>query len=366
VLPSALAEAPSLARLKATAIGPDTAAANSALAELSSDNLTKPAAADIAQELLPRDAAAIEKAAAGIDEEKLAKALEEMETFRAKAFDNISNIAKGTPIRNLHVIYDRLSELQSDVRSAQSRRCIALDLMSRRPELRRILREVRKIEPVKTDEDSDAKLHELADKALGMPLDQAQTLPLLGEGNRPDDRPLWFYRVCRQVEAYNAKQAEDLGKEEFATVRWTNQYREALGLLPLEIDARLTQAARRHSKEMFDLKYFGHGSKTPSENQPQDRLAHAGYKTQAWKENVAMGHPSGETVFWAWFDSPGHHKQMTSETNAIGVGRWGDYWTEDFGGEPRLMGASAADRAAARIEGDLLPPQGKVARASRP
>src|SRR5205823_3169531 len=113
-----------------------------------------------------------------------------------------------------------------------------------------------------------AKLIPLAEKAMGMTIVQGNGLIAANERSVPKEPAkwnLWFYRMCRQIEAYNVGFENLLDKEEIANVRATNAYREALGILPVELDARLIQAARRHSKEMVELKYFSHHSPNPSE-----------------------------------------------------------------------------------------------------
>jgi len=116
------------------------------------------------------------------------------------------------------------------------------------------------------------------------------------------------------------------------------------------------QAARRHSKEMVDKGYFDHVSPTPSEAEFGMRTKNAGYK-EGSGENIAYGGHGGEGTFWMWFDSPGHHKNMAGEGyTAIGVGRWQNRFTQNFGGAARLMLKSEEERAKAKIEGTVLAP----------
>jgi uncharacterized protein YkwD len=144
--------------------------------------------------------------------------------------------------------------------------------------------------------------------------------------------------------------------EEIKNLQAVNAYREAIGLMPYEADPRLVQAARRHSKEMVDLKYFSHESPTESEKDFGTRAKNAGYKGAAG-ENIAYGAGTGEKTFWMWFDSPGHHKNMAGGSNALGVGRWGSHYTQVFGGAARVMTMRDNERENVKIEGKVLEPE---------
>jgi uncharacterized protein YkwD len=244
--------------------------------------------------------------------------------------------------------------------NAAPMRSLIFDAMKRRPELLAIWRQT----PVPAAENpfppaEEAKLLPLAEKALGMTLGQATNLAGANERNAPKESArlnFWFYRMCRQIEAYNSGFESLLDKEEMANVRLTNAYREVLGMIPLELDARLIQAARRHSKEMVELKYFSHQSPNESEKNLERRYLNAGYKDLGG-ENIAMGITSGEQAFKVWFESPGHHFNMVrAGNNSIGVGRWKHYWTANFGNGPRMMPSSDAQRSGALVKGEILKP----------
>jgi uncharacterized protein YkwD len=158
------------------------------------------------------------------------------------------------------------------------------------------------------------------------------------------------------VEKYNNGFEYQLDKEEMANVRATNAYREALGIIPVELDARLIQAARRHSKEMVDLKYFSHHSPNESEMDFPRRFVNAGYKDLG-SENIAMGMSGGDAVFKIWFESPAHHVNMVRPGNtSIGVGRWKNDWTANFGNGPRMMWTSEIERKRMTVKGEILKP----------
>ena len=88
-------------------------------------------------------------------------------------------------------------------------------------------------------------------------------------------------------------------------------------------------------------------------------MKNAGYAGNGWSENCHEGRLStGKSAFWGWFNSPGHHKNMVhAGSTAIGVGRWGGKWTQNFGTATRLMLVDDAERAKAIVQGTVLPPQ---------
>ena len=179
-------------------------------------------------------------------------------------------------------------------------------------------------------------------------------------------KPLWFFGVARKIEAWN-KQVTDkyMDAEEIKNFAMVNTYRQAIGLMPYEAGPRLIQAARRHSKEMVDLKYFSHESPTASEKDFGMRSKNAGYDKGAAGENIAAGGNGGEGTFWMWFDSEGHHKNMAGCSNALGVGRWNSTYTQNFGSGPRIMQMTDAERANVKIEGVILAPQPAATTVSR-
>jgi uncharacterized protein YkwD len=107
---------------------------------------------------------------------------------------------------------------------------------------------------------------------------------------------------------------------------------------PVKWNARLAEAADEHSTDMSDRDYFSHTS--PDGRSPFDRIRAAGYSYRAAGENIAAGVAlsDAEAVVQAWLDSPGHCKVlMNPKYRDLGVGRvegsgkWGVYWTQNFG-----------------------------------
>ena len=133
----------------------------------------------------------------------------------------------------------------------------------------------------------------------------------------------------QQVLAMNARWAGQLDPEEARTVLALNLTRNLLGLPALVIDLKLAAAARDHSKDMEEKKFFAHESPVPGKTTPWDRAARFG--TSASAENIFMGSPDGKAANQAWFHSPGHFKNMLGDHQRVGVGRSGVYFTEEFG-----------------------------------
>lgn len=129
-------------------------------------------------------------------------------------------------------------------------------------------------------------------------------------------------------EAYLRKAATypaGLAKEEIEFVELTNYERALKGLKPLEVDMTLVQAARGHSREMYDKFYFAHDSPTASLRTPMKRYLKAldHYPRYAMigeniaycsEVNVAISHN-------ALMKSEGHRANILDDRyDAIGVG----------------------------------------------
>jgi uncharacterized protein YkwD len=115
-------------------------------------------------------------------------------------------------------------------------------------------------------------------------------------------------------------------------VELINQERSREGLQPLEIDERLTQAARKHTEQM--VKHKGLSHQFDGEPSVQMRAADENLRSDRQAENVAleMDVAGAHAIL---MNSPPHRTNILSpKYNAVGVGvmRSGDllYVTEDF------------------------------------
>lgn len=93
---------------------------------------------------------------------------------------------------------------------------------------------------------------------------------------------------------------------------------------------QLAKAAYDHSVDMNKNNYFSHTALDGSD--PGQRITAAGYSWDSWGENIAEGFTSEQAVMNGWLGSEGHCKNiMNGGFKDMGVGRDGNYWTQDFG-----------------------------------
>lgn len=105
---------------------------------------------------------------------------------------------------------------------------------------------------------------------------------------------------------------------------------------PLERDELLEVAARRHSFDMAENRYFSHDSLDG--RMVADRTREVGFASAFVGENIAQGYTTAEEAMAGWMSSPGHCLNiMDPAWDVIGVGYAypdgadGPYWTQDFG-----------------------------------
>ena len=93
---------------------------------------------------------------------------------------------------------------------------------------------------------------------------------------------------------------------------------------------QLAKAAYDHSVDMNKQGYLSHTGLDGSN--PAQRITAAGYHWSTWGENIAEGYSTEQIVINAWLGSEDHCKNiMNGVFKDIGVGRDGNYWTQDFG-----------------------------------
>ena len=350
----------SIASLYKSAVSDDPTESLAALRQLAvAGGAGQAALREVVRQLLARDAGAVEAEAAVAPAElpKLRAAEAEADPLRAGARSAVEKLTHDpAALKAARQNYDRLSAVQVRLSAGYLRQARVVRALDRRAECLALLRPP-ETAPVAPGEGE--RLGRLAEQVLGMPADVAAGFTR-GAPEPPKEsarRGLWFYLSCRRIEAYNRTIEPGLNAAEVTHARRLNFYRELLGLLPYELDPRLTQSARRHSKEMVDLWYFSHYSPTESERDPWRRMEGAGY-AEGSNENLTMGSWNGEEAFWRLFNSPGHHRAWIAPADtALGVGKWENAWTEDIGAGPRLMTAHPDERAKAVVVGDELKPQ---------
>lgn len=329
--------------------------------------------AQFAPPLITRDIATLTEEAPGVAASlpRLRASQKEIATFRESALQAIEKFVKEpAPQKALRNNYDRLTALQTRINIDYARQQRLLDMLDRRAQTLDLWHaadpKAASPQPNVTAPET-ARLTQLVEKAIGFSPAQALAFstgpldPPAPDPKSPESDALrqafWFYTSCRRIEAYNKTLDSNFNLGELMHARKLNAYREALGLLPYEIDLRLSQAARRHSKEMIDLWYFSHWSPTDGLHSSYDRMIAAGYR-RASSENIALGGWTGDEAFFFLFNSPDHHRAwVKTYDTAIGVGKWENAWGECFGKGPRLMLETETQRAEATIKGELLKPQ---------
>jgi len=122
---------------------------------------------------------------------------------------------------------------------------------------------------------------------------------------------------------------------------------------PLAIDAKLTEAARRHAADMAEHEKMSHDGSDGST--PDERVKRAGYHFIRTAENVAEGQQDVDQVLEAWMNSPGHKANILGPYSQMGAGRAIDdsgapYWCVCFGTPfVRLDPGEAATKAVASL-----------------
>lgn len=105
-----------------------------------------------------------------------------------------------------------------------------------------------------------------------------------------------------------------------------NKQRARRGLRKLRLNARLSEAARRHTVDMVRRNYFSHTSRSGAD--VVDRLTRTGYMRGAHRwvvgENLAWGSGGRSTprqIMEAWMNSPGHRANILQRRfREIGIG----------------------------------------------
>jgi uncharacterized protein YkwD len=129
---------------------------------------------------------------------------------------------------------------------------------------------------------------------------------------------------------------KDADRQEIVTklVDAHNKEREHDDLPPLELNKKLTAAARKHAEDMAEHQKMSHTGSNGTT--PFRRMEKEGYKYQRAAENVARGQLSVDEVMKVWMDSEDHKHNILGKFSEIGVGHATDadgvsYWCVTFG-----------------------------------
>lgn len=144
---------------------------------------------------------------------------------------------------------------------------------------------------------------------IGPGLTAAPSPDSIGDGYRIERRgpaPSWWLSSSRDSRCWDPKPAE----RDFA--RATNLYRKGLGRGTLLLDAELSAAARKHTREMTSRNYLHHTS--------ADALRRRVTFWTLLGENVGVGN-TADSLQKAFIDSPSHRDNIVYPTfKHIGVG----------------------------------------------
>jgi uncharacterized protein YkwD len=128
-----------------------------------------------------------------------------------------------------------------------------------------------------------------------------------------------------------------LSAQEQAIVDLTNQQRQQAGLPPLQVNAKLVEAAHLQAEAMAQLGQMAHvlpGAALPT---PESRFLYVGYNYSWLGENIAFNYPDANAVVTGWMNSPEHRANLLNpHFTEIGVGVAFDakgqpYDCQDFG-----------------------------------
>ena len=143
--------------------------------------------------------------------------------------------------------------------------------------------------------------------------------------------------------------------EERAALGAVNDFRARNDLPPLQVDPRLTEAARDQSDAMAARGVMGHdvAGKLPN------RLTRRGYAWSATAENIGRGYADYRAAMAGWIGSDSHRRNLLNpRVTHIGFAGTRDesgnrnYWTQIFGAE-----RATAQAAPAPVDGGWWPPR---------
>jgi hypothetical protein len=153
---------------------------------------------------------------------------------------------------------------------------------------------------------------------------------LIKKANADVEKTFWdevlLGRDVKDILKFNEQLKDKVSPGEYEVVVLTNEYRIMMGRPPMKIDLKLVTAARKHSRNMKELNFFGHESPVKGSESFSQRAAAEG--TSARSENITMAE-TAPNAFISWINSPPHHKNMLLVGQLfIGVGQFEGRWTE--------------------------------------
>lgn len=133
------------------------------------------------------------------------------------------------------------------------------------------------------------------------------------------ERTLFFFYYATKVDEFNVRVKATCSKTERRAVAINNQYRLALGLCPLQINNKVTQAITGHLSTITEMSHTGATEETRTVGQ---RVKLAGYKIKGGAgENLAESSITKAMEDWKW--DGGHHRVLV-EPGAVHIGVFGN------------------------------------------
>lgn len=154
-------------------------------------------------------------------------------------------------------------------------------------------------------------------------------------------------RVGACAAAHVSVVRETVKRARLATLCLLNRARSRHGLAPLRLNPKLSQAARRHSRDMVTRRYFAHDSLDGRSAFDRIRASRYVPRRATWVLGENIGWGSGPlaqpmSLVRAWMRSPGHRRNILDGrfrdigigiATGVPIGRYPDgaTYTTDFG-----------------------------------
>ncbi|BDS08436.1 hypothetical protein NT6N_34760 [Oceaniferula spumae] len=150
----------------------------------------------------------------------------------------------------------------------------------------------------------------------------------------------WYEQQSKRKQTLQSELSEKTAREHNAGCKWANNSQKdfsdhlnhariIMGLHPMVLEERLSEAAWGHSNDMRTGGFFSHTSPLPGKRTPADRARLAKFAGSWTGENIFMGSPSYTSAYNGWFGSDGHRFIMFTKggSNVVGIGVDGGHWT---------------------------------------
>ncbi len=189
--------------------------------------------------------------------------------------------------------------------------------------LREIHKEMAWCDPEEYDEDEETDL-EFFEETLSLQGRFTATIRELA------DMAEKVKRLAGVHAANDAEKWASPAQKDFARI--LNDRRAALGLQPLRIEEKLSNACMGHSKEMVAMGYFSHTSPVEENKTFGMRAKNAGFTGAAGGECIFSGSASPASAESGWWYSDGHRLiNYSRNPNVLGIGPHGTMWTLNVG-----------------------------------